>query len=71
VPITERELGEFTLTAAEAAALLHVSPSAIRRWTAQGRLPGIRAGGARGLRLRPVDVLALVERTPAPDHGSE
>jgi excisionase family DNA binding protein len=41
-------------TVAELATALHVSPRAVRRWIAEGRLPTVRFG--RAVRIRPHDV---------------
>src|SRR2546421_6850520 len=54
------------LDIAQAAALLHVSPMSLRRWTNSGRLPCFRVGGGREGRFRRRDLLALLERTDDP-----
>ncbi len=51
------------LTVAQAAALLQVDQSTIRRWIDQGRLPAYRVGD-RHLRLRRADVDRLVVPDP-------
>lgn len=51
------------LTVAQAAALLQVDPSTIRRWIDQGRLPAYRVG-TRQLRLRRADLDRLVVPDP-------
>src|SRR2546430_14839626 len=51
------------LDIAQAAALLHVSPMSLRRWTNSGRLPCFRVGGRRERRFRRADLLALLERS--------
>lgn len=56
------------LTVAQAAALLQVDSSTIRRWIDQGRLPAYRVGD-RHLRLRRADVDRLV--VPAPGGSGE
>jgi excisionase family DNA binding protein len=54
----------------EAAALLRVSPTSLRRWTNAGRLPCVRIGGRRERRFRRSDLLAFAgtERAPTPNH---
>jgi transcriptional repressor of dcmA and dcmR len=44
----------------EAAELLRVSPTSLRRWTNAGRLPCLRIGGRRERRFRRADLLAFV-----------
>lgn len=56
------------LTVAQAAAMLQVDQSTIRRWLDQGRLPAYRVG-ARHLRLKRADVDRLV--VPAPRGSDE
>lgn len=54
----------------EAAALLRVSETSLRRWTNAGRLPCLRIGGRRERRFRRSDLLAFVgsEHRPATTH---
>ena len=49
----------------QAAALLHVSETSLRRWTNAGRLRSFRVGGRRERRFRRADLLALLEEHPA------
>jgi excisionase family DNA binding protein len=58
-------LDEKYLTVAEAAALLRVAPSTIRRWIRQGDLPAYRLGRRR-VALRPADLSGLI--APARPH---
>ena len=51
----------------QAAALLHVSETSLRRWTNAGRLRSFRVGGRRERRFRRADLLALLEEHPAGD----
>ncbi len=44
----------------EAAALLRVSQTSLRRWTNAGRLPCLRVGGRRERRFRRADLLAFL-----------
>src|SRR6266511_4304939 len=44
----------------EAAALLRVSQTSLRRWTNAGRLPCLRVGGRRERRFRRADMLAFL-----------
>jgi excisionase family DNA binding protein len=55
-------LDEAYLTVAEAAALLRVAPSTVRRWIREGDVPAYRLGQRR-LRLRRGDVTALITPT--------
>jgi len=48
----------------QAAALLHVSETSLRRWTNAGRLACLRVGGRRERRFRRADLLAFLERNP-------
>lgn len=48
----------------QAAALLHVSETSLRRWTNAGRLPCFRLGGRRERRFRRQDLLDLLEERP-------
>ena len=57
-------LHEDYLTVAEAAALLRVNQSTIRRWIAKGSLPASRVGPRR-VALKESDVAAMI----APIHG--
>ncbi|HVH08770.1 MAG TPA: helix-turn-helix domain-containing protein, partial [Gemmatimonadales bacterium] len=54
----------------EAAALLGVSATSLRRWTNGGRLPCFRLGGRRERRFRRADLLAFLESggSAAPGH---
>ena len=54
-------LEEEYLTVAEAAALLRVAPSTIRRWIQEGDLPAYRLGRRR-VALRPHDLSVLITR---------
>src|SRR2546423_9185913 len=45
----------------EAAALLRVSETSLRRWTNAGQLPCLRIGGRHERRFRRADLLAFVE----------
>src|SRR6267143_1435718 len=49
----------------QAAALLRVSETSLRRWTNAGRLACLRVGGRRGRRFRRADLPALRERNPS------
>jgi excisionase family DNA binding protein len=57
----EREL----LDIEQAAALLQVSETSLRRWTNAGRLPCLRVGGRRERRFRRADLLAFLEVQPS------
>jgi transcriptional repressor of dcmA and dcmR len=48
----------------QAAALLQVSETSLRRWTNAGRLACLRVGGRRERRFRRADLLAFLERNP-------
>ncbi len=48
----------------QAATLLQVSETSLRRWTNAGRLACLRVGGRRERRFRRVDLLAFLERNP-------
>ncbi len=52
----------------QAARLLGVSETSLRRWTNTGRLACLRVGGKRERRFRREDLMAFVEEQPA--HGS-
>jgi len=58
----------------EAAALLRVSETSLRRWTNAGRLPCLRVGGRRERRFRRADLLAFLSgegatgQSPARSH---
>src|SRR5258706_3968734 len=49
----------------EAARLLGVSATSLRRWTNSGVLPHLRIGGKRERRFRRGDLLALLDPAPA------
>src|SRR6266550_2180809 len=55
----------------EAAALLRVSETSLRRWTNAGRLPCLRVGGRRERRFRRSDLLAFLngEGATGPSHS--
>src|SRR6266436_5496799 len=57
----------------EAAALLRVSETSLRRWTNAGRLPCLRVGGRRERRFRRADLLAFMgdagAAAPAPSRN--
>jgi transcriptional repressor of dcmA and dcmR len=55
------------LDISEAAQLLNVSETSLRRWTNAGVLPCLRIGLRRERRFRPADLLAFMEQ-PAPAH---
>lgn len=48
----------------QAAALLQVSETSLRRWTNAGRLACLRVGGRRERRFRRADLLAFLEKNP-------
>ncbi len=52
------------LDIAQAAALLQVSETSLRRWTNRGELPCLRIGGRRERRFRRTDLLAFLEGHP-------
>ena len=54
-----------TMTPRQAAALLAVSDGTVRRWLAEGRLPGVRVGGR--LRVEP-EALETFVRSAGPDN---
>jgi excisionase family DNA binding protein len=58
----DRTRNDELLTVKEAAALLKMSTVTVSRWLKQGRLVGYRVG-ARSIRLRRLDVEALLEPT--------
>jgi excisionase family DNA binding protein len=58
------------LTVAEAAAILRVAPSTIRRWIRAGQLPAYRLGSRR-LALRRDDLAELVSPVSPDANGSE
>jgi DNA repair protein RadD len=45
----------------EAAEVLNVSVSTLRRWDREGKLPALRPGGARLIRYRPADLHAFTQ----------
>ena len=49
----------------QAAALLNVSETSLRRWTSSGRLPCLRVGQRRERRFRHGDLLAFLEDEPS------
>ncbi len=53
----------------EAAALLRVSETSLRRWTNAGRLPCLRVGGRRERRFRRADLLAFLSGEGATGHS--
>ncbi len=53
------------LTIAEAADLLHVSQTSLRRWTNGGKLRAYRIGGRKERRFRADDLLAFIDSNPA------
>jgi len=57
-------LDQEYLSVAEAAALLRVAPSTVRRWIRSGALPGYRVG-RRQVALKRDDVSALIARIRA------
>jgi len=63
-PPIEHEL----LSVAEAAALLRVAPSTVRRWVRSGALPGYRVGRQR-VALRRDDVAGMVTPTRGGPEG--
>ena len=58
------------LDISQAAALLQVSETSLRRWTNAGRLTCFRVGGRRERRFRRVDLLAFLEAHPAGGGGA-
>lgn len=59
--MSEVKLGERLLTTREAAEILGVGPTTVKRWCDEGKLPAIKtAGGHR--RYRETDVLAMRSR---------
>jgi excisionase family DNA binding protein len=61
------------LNVEQAAEMLSVTVAAIRKWTAQRRIPSVRPGNGRAVRYRLSDLLKLVERwtTPALRDGAK
>ena len=59
-----------TVTIPVAARALGVSPETCYRWAREGMLPGALRLGANTVRVRTVDLLAVLEGTPS-EHGSE
>jgi transcriptional repressor of dcmA and dcmR len=55
----------------QAATLLQVSETSLRRWTDQGKLACLRVGGRRERRFRRADLEAFMEQQPALWHGVE
>jgi|SRR6478736_2770695 len=56
---------EDLLDIKQAAALLNVTETSLRRWTDSGRLACLRVGARRERRFRRVDLLAFLENEPA------
>lgn len=54
---------EKLVTTTEAATMLRISPAAIRRLVALGRLPAIRPTGGRIFRFTPEDLTAHINRS--------
>ena len=62
-PLRPQEIADSNelLDIAQAAALLNVSETSLRRWTNSGRLPCLRVGRRRERRFRRGDLLAFLE----------
>ena len=56
---------EELLDIKQAAALLNVTETSLRRWTDAGRLACLRVGAKRERRFRRADLLAFLENQPA------
>lgn len=64
--MTHTKTGEHLLTTREAADILGVGPTTVKRWSDEGKLPALKtAGGHR--RYREVDVLAMRNRGETSD----
>lgn len=65
-PVTQPKTGERLLTTREAADILGVGPTTVKRWSDEGKLPALKtAGGHR--RYREPDVLAMRSRGETSD----
>ena len=65
-PVTHVKTGERLLTTREAADILGVGPTTVKRWSDEGKLPALKtAGGHR--RYREGDVLAMRNRGDTTD----
>jgi excisionase family DNA binding protein len=59
---TLRELSEATFSVKDAARVLGLKERTIREWIYDGRIPCIRIGGRRIIRMKPEDVLRVAEK---------
>jgi excisionase family DNA binding protein len=66
-PLRPQEIADSNelLDIGQAAALLNVSETSLRRWTNSGRLPCLRVGQRRERRFRRGDLLAFLEGQPS------
>jgi len=62
----EHQFLDRLLTAREAAEMLRVEVSTIRRWTSDRRLPVCHPGGGRAVRYRQSDLLKCLEKWSKP-----
>src|SRR6266550_2581325 len=72
-PLRSHEIADPNelLDIAQAAALLNVSETSLRRWTNSGQLPCLRVGRRRERRFRRGDLMAFMEQpTAAPRSGN-
>lgn len=58
-------MAEKLLTIPQAAALLALAPATLRKWITERRIPSVRIGRARRLRLLDVEALIRVGTRPA------
>ncbi len=63
-------MNEELLDIKQAAALLNVTETSLRRWTDAGRLACLRVGAKRERRFRRADLLAFLENQPATTHSA-
>lgn len=59
-PVSTTGDARALLTIQEAAEVLRISVSTLRRWDREGKLPAVRLGGARLMRYRAEDLHAFI-----------
>jgi excisionase family DNA binding protein len=60
------EVPDRLLNVKQAAELLAVTVAAVRKWTAQRRIPSVRPGNGRAVRYRLSDLVKLIDRWTTP-----